>query len=300
MSDWIKLNVGGQLFQTTRTTILSEPDSMLARMFDPEHQHILAPCQVENGAYLIDRSAKYFEPILNYLRTGKLIIDPNVSKLGVLEEARYYGISSILPSLEETVHAEQHQNDEEDLPLRRREIVKILASTENHCELRFQGLNMAGADLSRLDLRCINFKYAKLSGANLKGANLTKCNLERADLSKATLDGAQLLGVRMVCTNLEGASLQNCNFEDPAGSIALMEGCNLRGANLEGSIMAGANLRVATLKDANVQNCDLRAAVLAGADLEVLNYRHLTSLFEFRDYILFFPNFSDAICQEAI
>ena len=81
-----------------------------------------------------------------------------------------------------------------------------------------------GADLSKLDLRCINFKYAKLKGCQLHGANLSKCNMERADLSNAHLDGAQLLGVRMVCSNLEKASLQNCNFEDPAGSIALMEG----------------------------------------------------------------------------
>ena len=48
----------------------------------------------------IYRSPKYFEPILNYLRTGNLIIDPNVSPEGVLEEARYYGIDSIIPKLE--------------------------------------------------------------------------------------------------------------------------------------------------------------------------------------------------------
>ena len=78
--------------------------------------------------------------------------------------------------------------------------------------------------MSKLDLRCINFKYAKLKGCQLVGTNLSKCNMERADLSNARLDGAQLLGVRMVCSNLEKASLQNCNFEDPAGSVALMEG----------------------------------------------------------------------------
>ena len=78
--------------------------------------------------------------------------------------------------------------------------------------------------MSKLDLRCINFKYAKMKGCQLLGANLSKCNMERVDLSNAKLDAAQLLGVRMVCSNLEKASLQNCNFEDPAGSVALMEG----------------------------------------------------------------------------
>ena len=32
----VTLNVGGTKFVTTRQTLLSDPDSMLARMFDPE------------------------------------------------------------------------------------------------------------------------------------------------------------------------------------------------------------------------------------------------------------------------
>jgi len=270
MSEWIKLNVGGQTFYTTRTTLMSEPESMLARMFSEENKNILMPCQMENDTYLIDRTPKYFEPLLHYLRSGRVILDANVNPEGVLEEAKYFGIDSMIPILEEIICDSEKEKDQ-DLPLTRREVVKILASTECHRELRFQGLNLAGADLSKLDLRCINFKYAKMKGCQLLGANLSKCNMERVDLSNAKLDGAQLLGVRMVCSNLEKASLLNCNFEDPAGSVALMEGCNLRGANLEGSQMAGVNLRVATLKDANMQNCDLRSAVLAGADLERCN-----------------------------
>ena len=32
----VSLNVGGTKFVTTRQTLLSDPDSMLAKMFDPE------------------------------------------------------------------------------------------------------------------------------------------------------------------------------------------------------------------------------------------------------------------------
>ncbi|XP_024083595.1 BTB/POZ domain-containing protein KCTD9 isoform X2 [Cimex lectularius] len=266
---WITLNVGGKYFTTSRSTLVSkEPNSMLARMFaERESGYFMSPSNVdEKGAYLIDRSPTYFEPILNYLRNGQLVFDNNVNPEGILEEARFFGIDSVIPHLESLVSAGQQTRD--NLPLTRRDVINALIKTSFNTELRFQGVNLAGSDLSRLDLRFINFKFACLHGCRMVGANLSYCCLERADLSHAVLEGAQLLGVKMLCANLEGANLRACNFEDPTGTRANMEGVNLKGANLESSNMAGVNLRVANLKGANLQNCDLRAAVLAGADLQ--------------------------------
>ncbi|XP_045474395.1 BTB/POZ domain-containing protein KCTD9 [Harmonia axyridis] len=264
-SDWITLNVGGKYFTTSRSTLTSkEPTSMLARMFaNNEDNYLFIPSNVDaNGAYLIDRSPTYFEPILNYLRSGHLIYDTHVNPDGILQEAKFFGIDSIIPQLENL------RVQTNDVPLTRRDVIDALIKSPCTSELRFQGVNLAGADLSKLDLRNINFKYANMQKCKLTGSNLSFCCLERADLSYTNIDGAQLLGVKGLCANFKGASMRCCNFKDPAGSRSNMEGVNLKFADLEESDMCGVNLRVATLKNANLQNCNLRAAVLAGADLE--------------------------------
>ncbi|MCL4129101.1 UNVERIFIED_CONTAM: hypothetical protein GTU68_024613 [Idotea baltica] len=270
--EWLSLNVGGRIYTTTRSTLVSkEPNSMLSRMFGGSGDDHLTPSRRDaSGAYLIDRSYVYFQPLLNYLRTGTLIIDPGINPEGVLEEAKFYGLESIVNELEFMVE-ESSRNKAADEPLTRMEVISALLTTKPKQELRFQAVNLKGSNLSKMDLRNINFKYADMSDCNLSGANLGGCNLERANLSKANLEAAQLLNVKLLCANLEGANLRSCNFEDPSGQRANCEGVNLRGAILEGSMMAGVNLRVATLKNCNLKNCDLRAAVLAGADLENCN-----------------------------
>lgn len=47
-------------------------------------QRILPSRQDKNGAFLIDRSPTYFEPLLNYLRHGQIILDANVNATGVI------------------------------------------------------------------------------------------------------------------------------------------------------------------------------------------------------------------------
>lgn len=52
---------------------------------------------------MIDRSPDYFAPLLNYLRHGKLILNEGVNHTGVLEEAKFFGLISIVEQLEETI-----------------------------------------------------------------------------------------------------------------------------------------------------------------------------------------------------
>ncbi|NWW71565.1 KCTD9 protein, partial [Climacteris rufus] len=271
-TDWLTLNVGGRYFTTTRSTLVNkEPDSMLAHMF--KDKDAWGNKQDPRGAFLIDRSPEYFEPILNYLRHGQLIVNDGINLLGrycLPAPPRFFlPANAALPSgVLNPLSLQNSQPAEDHSPISRKEFVRFLLATPTKSELRCQGLNFSGADLSRLDLRYINFKMANLSRCNLAHANLCCANLERADLSGSVLDCANLQGVKMLCSNAEGASLKGCNFEDPSGLKANLEGANLKGVDMEGSQMTGINLRVATLKNAKLKNCNLRGATLAGTDLE--------------------------------
>jgi len=73
----IRICVGGRNFKTTRTTLMSDENCMLAKMFENDESGRAPAAKDENGYYFIDRSPKYFESILNFLRTGEIARFPD-------------------------------------------------------------------------------------------------------------------------------------------------------------------------------------------------------------------------------
>ncbi|KAM9324500.1 BTB/POZ domain-containing protein KCTD17 [Gastrophryne carolinensis] len=97
---WVRLNIGGTIFLTTKQTLCQEPNSFLCRLC--QESQLLSE-RDETGAFLIDRDPSYFGAILRYLRYGKLVIDKNVSIEGVLEEAEFYNIASLVKVIHEKI-----------------------------------------------------------------------------------------------------------------------------------------------------------------------------------------------------
>ncbi|KAF3853324.1 hypothetical protein F7725_014012, partial [Dissostichus mawsoni] len=76
---WVRLNVGGTVFLTTRQTLLKEQTSFLYRLCQQQDLHSDTD---DSGAYVIDRDPTYFGPILNYLRHGKLVYNKELAEEG--------------------------------------------------------------------------------------------------------------------------------------------------------------------------------------------------------------------------
>ncbi|XP_060951479.1 BTB/POZ domain-containing protein KCTD2 [Limanda limanda] len=109
-SRWVRLNVGGTYFITTKQTLCRDPKSFLSRLCqeDPD----LDSDKDGTGAYLIDRDPTYFGPILNYLRHGKLIMDKNLAEEGVLEEAEFYNIVSLVRLVKERIRDNENRTSQ--------------------------------------------------------------------------------------------------------------------------------------------------------------------------------------------
>ncbi|XP_071444894.1 BTB/POZ domain-containing protein KCTD5 [Hetaerina americana] len=91
---WVRLNVGGTYFLTTKTTLCRDPNSFLFRLCQEDSD--LISDRDNTGAYLIDRDPTYFSPVLNYLRHGKLVINRDLAEEGILEEAEFYNITELI------------------------------------------------------------------------------------------------------------------------------------------------------------------------------------------------------------
>jgi hypothetical protein len=90
----VRLNVGGQLFLTTKTTLIGRGENFFVPLINGEFSTL----KDETGAYFVDRNGSYFAPILDYLRNGTLIVPQGLKLESILQEASFYSID-VVPGL---------------------------------------------------------------------------------------------------------------------------------------------------------------------------------------------------------
>lgn len=106
MTDWLKLNVGGRMFESSRATLTSDSNSILSRMFESDRSLLhFPPISLSQGVYKIDSSAHTFSVVLNWLRYRSLVL-AGVEAGDVLPAADYFGLPELRLLLERRVRQE--------------------------------------------------------------------------------------------------------------------------------------------------------------------------------------------------
>lgn len=136
----------------------------------------------------------------------------------------------------------------------------------------FQGMDLAGGDLSRAVLANATFREADLSDARLAesrldGADFRYAVLGAADLTGANLGVAQLRHADLRLANLQGATLRGADL-----SGARLRGAKLAGADFGGAMLVGTDLcevdlaQVDNLTQAQVDKaeCDMKTKLPPG------------------------------------
>ena len=106
MSKIVEINVGGSIYSTTSTTLLSEPESLLA-LFDEKNESILRD---ENNRPFFDRDGQMFPFILDYLRSKISFILPenSLDKMRLKNEAEYFNLKSLVELMDENGKDQNH------------------------------------------------------------------------------------------------------------------------------------------------------------------------------------------------
>jgi len=164
--------------------------------------------------------------------------------------------------------------------------------------------NLAGRDLSGLDLTGAAFHGARLDRSNMFEAILTG-----ADLSQTLMDGVNLSSVKMDRAKVSGALLRGATFLTTAANA------NFEGADLSRSsgylIAPGANMRLAIIRRAHLASdlsnqpmgmlhtiltrADLKGADLSFSDLSFADLGHA----DFRKTVVRWTNFHGADLSAA-
>ncbi|NWW41182.1 KCD14 protein, partial [Panurus biarmicus] len=95
LSPIVELNVGGEMYTTTLSTLKKHPGSKLAEMFTGQPKLRTD----SEGRFFIDRPGTYFKYILEYLRSNQV---PTQCVQDVYKEALFYDIEPLIKQLEDS------------------------------------------------------------------------------------------------------------------------------------------------------------------------------------------------------
>lgn len=101
----VRLNIGGQRYETSMATLVKDGETMLAAMFSGLY---CLPQDPVDNSFFIDRDGTHFRYILNYLRDGSFNAptEPHLLR-ELLQEAEFYQIKGLIKLLRELTNSDE-------------------------------------------------------------------------------------------------------------------------------------------------------------------------------------------------
>uniref|UniRef100_A0A8C7LBB2 Potassium channel tetramerisation domain containing 12b n=1 Tax=Oncorhynchus kisutch TaxID=8019 RepID=A0A8C7LBB2_ONCKI len=107
----VELNVGGQVYITRYSTLVSVPDSLLWEMFSRKTTKGLA--RDTKGRFFLDRDGFLFRYILDYMRDQQLVLPDHFPERGRLQrEAEFFNLPELIKILAPKLSKQNSLGDE--------------------------------------------------------------------------------------------------------------------------------------------------------------------------------------------
>lgn len=98
--DVVELNVGGQVYYTRHSTLVSTPSSLLCKLFSSKKDASNDLARDPKGRYFIDRDGFLFRYVLDYLRDKQVVLPDHFPEKGRLrKEAEYFQLPELVKLL---------------------------------------------------------------------------------------------------------------------------------------------------------------------------------------------------------
>ena len=89
MTETVKFNVGGTIYEVSRSLLERYPDTMLAKSASKRWQ------EDSMSEIFIERDGDLFRHVLSYLRDGRVALPLTASREGLMLELQYYGLDGV-------------------------------------------------------------------------------------------------------------------------------------------------------------------------------------------------------------
>lgn len=328
----MKLNVGGQIFSTSRATLTKHATSMLATMFSDRQAGALI--KDKSGTVFIDRDGHLFSHVLEWLRTGHVRLCNAEEKEMLRVEADYYLLDVLSQKLKNIVYREKISNNDFwklsqlsilycDGGQRNSHFVLTYADLryvsgfrclltktsliKNCTQFVFTGCDLRAINLSSIDFgstgAAIDFDHSILTKAIFE-KSVIKASFKCAILVESNFQEVKLIGN----TCFDQADLTEANFTDSNIKCAsftngILKSATFNGASLDNSNFFSANMSEASfvraqLKGARLDYGELVGANLTEANLSTATLKHANlSRANFRSASLIKANLSHSNCH---